>query len=188
MTTTPVPLPSFFLLIFSLLQTRASVLSPSSAHTSSPPSCPSPIGFANTIIRAPLPSSPTLQIKFPFLLQHLLFYYTDTNVLLSEAAFASFCLDQCVGFQPDPKAGPAPSTSLPPSYVSNSTGPCLSFTVDMGKPYPPTANDTGLRWYCEGFDRYVAEDLSDYEPVDAPGSYMHALGVNRVCGGTYRAF
>ena len=60
--------------------------------------------------------------------------------------------------------------------------------MDMGKPYPPTSNDTGLRWYCEAFDQYLAEDLSDYEPANAPGSYMHALGVNRACGGAYRAF
>ena len=58
----------------------------------------------------------------------------------------------------------------------------------MGKPYPSDPNDDRLRWYCEGFDTYLKEDLSDYEAVDAPGSYMHALAVNRACDGGYRAF
>lgn len=61
----------------------------------------------------------------------------------------------------------------------------------MGKPFPPNPDDTALRWYCEAFDTYLAEDLSDFEPVDAEGSFMHALAVNRDCGegmGGYRAF
>lgn len=58
----------------------------------------------------------------------------------------------------------------------------------MGTPFPPTPNDTALRWNCEGYDRYLKEDLKDFEPVEADGSYMHALAVNRGCGGGYRAF
>ena len=69
------------------------------------------------------------------------------------------------------------------------TGPCLSFTVDMGKPFPPNPNDEALRWHCEGFDTYLKDDLSDFEEVKAEGSFMHALAVNRDCGvGGYRAF
>lgn len=60
--------------------------------------------------------------------------------------------------------------------------------MDMGKPYPPNPNDTAPRWYCEAFDEYLAEDGSDFVPVDAPESYMYGLGVNRACGGTYRAY
>lgn len=58
----------------------------------------------------------------------------------------------------------------------------------MGKPYPPNPSDTATRWYCEGFGEYFEEDESDFVPVDAPGSYMYGLGVNRACGGDYRAY
>ena len=152
--------------------------------------CPTPAGFANNMIRAPLSSSPELMLKLPFLLDHILFFYTDQNTALSEAAVASFCLDQCIGYQPNPSAGPLPTDApvFPASYVGNKPGPCLSFTVDMGKPYPPNPKDTAMRWYCEAFDHYLAEDLSDFEPVNTTGSYMQALAVNRACSGIYRAF
>ena len=39
-----------------------------------------------------------------------------------------------------------------------------------------------------GDDAYLANDGSDYAPVDVEGSYMFGLGVNRVCNGTYRAY
>ena len=63
----------------------------------------------------------------------------------------------------------------------------------MGKPFPPDpkVKDTELRWYCEAFDTYFKDDLSDFEEVNAPGSYMYQLAVNRACGGSsrpYRAF
>lgn len=67
----------------------------------------------------------------------------------------------------------------------------------MGKPFPPStsANSTeeeATRWYCEAFDQYFAEDGSNFVPVPAEaiaaGSYMYGLGVNRGCGGNYRAF
>lgn len=182
-------LQTLLVLAFSSLCLQVAAQSSFPTNTSNPYLCPSPTGFANSIVRAPLPSSPTLSLTNSFLFEHILFFYTDTNIAISEAAFASFCLDQCIAYQPDPKAKPLPTEgSLPPSYVGNKTGPCLSFTVDMGKPFPPNTNDTALRWYCEAFDKYLAEDLSDYETFDSPGSFMHALGVNRACGGGYRAF
>lgn len=70
-------------------------------------------------------------------------------------------------------------------------GPCLSFTVDMGKPVPGSpinGNATATRWWCEGFDAYLKEDLSDYIEADVEGSYMYGLGVNRACGGEYRFY
>lgn len=183
-------LPALFLSILasSLLLVSAQSSFSSNSSTFSP--CLSPTGFANTIIRAPLPSSPTLQINPSFLSKHILFFYTDQNTALSQAAFASFCLDQCIAYQPTPNptkipAGPA---SLPEFYATSRPGPCLSFTVDMGKPYPPNPNDTTPRWFCEAFDTYLAQDLSDYVPVKAPGSFMYSLGVNRACGGKYRAY
>ena len=144
------------------------------------------------IIRAPLPNSPKLQVKPSFLAAHNLFYYSDPNTALSEAAVARFCLDQCIAYQPNPDAVDLFSngtvSTLPLFYVTNKPGPCLSFTVDLGKPFPPIPNDTAPRWFCEGFDRYLAGDLSDFEPVDAPGSFRFGLAVNRACGGGYRAF
>ena len=53
---------------------------------------------------------------------------------------------------------------------------------------PPTGNGGSEQFFCSGFDAYLAEDGSDYEAVDTPGSFMYGLGVNRVCGGTYRAY
>lgn len=180
-------LPTIFLSILAshlvqVISTHSS--SPSNSSTSS--ACIAPTGFANIIIRAPLPSSPTLQIEPSFFSQHLLFYYTDQNTALSQAAFASFCLDQCIAYQPNhnpANLSTGPGGLLPASYVTSRPGPCLSFTVDVGKPYPPNPNDTAPRWFCEAYDTFFAQDLSDYVPVDAPGSFMYSLGVNRACGG-----
>lgn len=184
--------PLLWALLSSILGTllQVSVQASSVPNNSIPSLCPSPTGFENTIIRAPLPNSPTLQINPAFLSEHLLFFYTDKNTALSQAAFASFCLDQCIAYQPNPNVIelPADSTSLPDFFVTNKTGPCLSFTVDMGKLYPPNPNDVTPRWYCDAFDKYLAQDLSDFVPVDAPGSFMHSLGVNRACEGGYRAY
>ena len=170
---------------------RTSFANSVSAPTYPDPSpCPHPTRFANTLIRAPTPSAPKLAVKDEFLQEQILFYYTDQNIFLSEAAFASFCLDQCISYQPDPKGTglfPPPAV-LPPYYVTNKTGPCLSYTVDMGKPYPPNPKDTAERWYCEGFGKWFAEDLSDFSPNDSPDSYMHGLAVNRDCGAGYRMF
>lgn len=158
------------------------------ASTSATSSCSSPTGFDNIIVRAPTPSSPKLQLKDDFLFKHILFFYTDQNTALSEAAFASFCLDQCIAYQPDPNATDVSNIPpvLPPYFVTNRTGPCLSFTVDMGKPFPPNPKDTAPRWYCEAFDQYLTTD--DFVPIDAPGSFMYGLGVNRACEGGYRVF
>ncbi|KAI4218613.1 MAG: hypothetical protein L6R40_008762, partial [Gallowayella cf. fulva] len=110
--------------------------------TTNPSACPSPTGFANTLIRAPVPQSPKLKVTDSFLYSNNLFFYTDQNTALSSAAIASFCLDQCISYQPDPFAIDLPSNGpLPPVYISNKAGPCLSFTVDMGKPAPPNPND-----------------------------------------------
>lgn len=176
--------PRASLLPLLLLLSTLALLASAHPTSTSPAPCASPTGFSNTVIRAPLPGSPTLQVSPRFLDAHLLFYSTFTNVQLSEAAVAAFCLDQCIAYHPDPHpANLSASASLPASYVSSRPGPCLSFTVDLGKLYPPDLNDTALRWYCEAFDTYLAENLSDYEPVDAPGSFLYSLGVNRACGG-----
>ena len=45
----------------------------------------------------------------------------------------------------------------------------------MGKPAPGTPITDGSniatakRWWCEGFDEYLGEDLSDYVEVDVEG-------------------
>ncbi|KAL8831348.1 MAG: hypothetical protein Q9170_005341 [Blastenia crenularia] len=151
--------------------------------------CPAPTGFGNTIVVATLPSFPTLKVNDAFASSNILFRYIDPNVLLSQAVFSTFCLDQCISYQPDPNAGPMPMSGTQPLvYVSNRTGPCLSFTVNMGKPIPPDPNDNAARWFCAGFSKYFAENQSDFVPADAPGSFMYSLGVNRACNDSYRFF
>ncbi len=140
--------------------------------TTASPTCASPTGFANTVVPAPRAlATSNFEVAPAFADVHSLFVLTDTNVALSEASIASFCLDECIAYQPN-----------------GTTGPCLSFNVNLGRPVPPTGDGGPERWYCSGFDAYLADDASDYAPVDVEGSYMFGLGVNRVCNGTYRAY
>lgn len=136
------------------------------------PTCSSPIGFANTVLFAPdALATVNHQIADYFVNTHAVYYTEIPNTALSQASIASFCLDQCI------------------SYQANATGnaPCLSFSVDMGKPYPPDPSDTAIRWFCTAFDQPLTVDL--YEAVAAGvESYMHAVGVNRLCEGTFRAY
>ena len=145
---------------------------PRNTTTTAAPTCASPTGFANTVVPAPLPlATSNFEVAPTFTAAHTLFIIEILNVALSEATIASFCLDQCI------------------AYKSNSTtGPCLSFDVTLGKPIPPTDNGGPMRWFCSGYDAYLANDGSDYALVDVEGSYMFGLGVNRVCSGTYRAY
>lgn len=153
-----------------------------------------PSQFSNYLVRASTPqNSTTLAIKTPFLFTHLLFFYITPSTSLPQSSIASLCLDLCVSYMPNATAIPLSDlpTPFPDTYTSNRTGPCRSFTVDQGKPYPPSPEDERPRWYCEGFDQELAGDLSDYEVVDAEGSYLYGVGVNRGCAegrGCYRAF
>lgn len=141
--------------------------SSSSSTTTATPSCTSPQGFQNTVV----PVSCTLQrssfrVSDAFTEAHELFEVTDTNIFLPEADFAKFCLDQC---------------------ISAKGRTCLSFFVNEGKPYPPMPGQSQApRWYCKGYDAPLS--ATDFEPANAPGSYLNGLAVNRVCGGTYRAY
>ena len=136
------------------------------------PTCASPTGFANTVVPAPLAlATSNFEIASAFTGSHLLFVTTNTDAALSEASIATSCLDECVAYRPN-----------------GTTGPCLSFNVNLGRPVPPTGNGGPVQWFCSGFDAYLANDGGDYAPVDVEGSYMHGLGVNRVCNGTYRAY
>lgn len=139
--------------------------------TTTTPTCASPTGFANTVIPAPRAlATSNFEIAPAFSDAHAVFIITDANTALSEASIASFCLDQCIAYQPN-----------------GTTGPCLSFNVNLGLPIPPTPSGPE-QWFCSGFDAYLADDGSDYVPVEVEGSYMFGLGVNRVCNGTYRAY
>ncbi|KAL9075761.1 MAG: hypothetical protein Q9161_001513 [Pseudevernia consocians] len=131
--------------------------------TTATPTCASPTGFANTVVPAPRAlATANFQVAPAFTDAHTVFVITDTNVAVSEASIASFCLDECI------------------AYKSNSTaGPCLSFNVNLGRPIPPTGNGGPEQWYCSGYDAYLADDGSDYVPVEVEGSYMFGLGVNR---------
>ena len=146
------------------------------AHTQSinsttpSPTCISPSGFANTVVFAPNALATTNhQISPSFVTTHAIDFTEILNIAISQAAIASFCLDRCI------------------AYPGNATSdlPCLSFSVDMGEPYPPNASDTALRWFCTAFDAPLSPGL--YEGIEAE-SYMHAVGVNRVCGGSFRAY
>ena len=55
----------------------------------------------------------------------------------------------------------------------------------MGRPYPPNASDTTVRWYCTIFDEVLRPELYGLIEVE---NYMHAVGVNRVCEGSFRAY
>lgn len=135
-------------------------------------SCTTPTGFANTLVPTPPAlATSTFQIAPSFASAHTLFIIDNLDARFSEATVASFCSDECIAYQPN-----------------STTGPCLSFNVYLGKPVPPTGTAGPTQWFCSGFDAYLAEDGSDYEAVDTPGSFMYGIGVNRVCGGTYRAY
>ena len=145
---------------------------PQNTTKTSTPTCASPTGFANTVVPAPRAlATSNFEIAPAFAAAHSVFVITDTNLALSEAVIASFCLDQCIAYRPN-----------------GTTGPCLSFNVNLGRPIPPTGNGGPVQWFCSGYDAYLANDGSDYVPVDVEGSYMYGLGVNRVCNGTYRAY
>ena len=134
------------------------------------PTCTTPTGFANTVVFAPdALASRNHRIETTFEYTHAIYFNELFNTDLPQATIASYCLDQCV------------------AYKGNATSnlPCLSFSVDMGAPYPPNASDTVVRWFCTAFDAPLSPDL--YELIDAD-SYMHAVGVNRVCEGTFRAY
>ncbi len=139
-------------------------------QNSSLPTCTSPSGFANTVVFAPAAlATVNHQIDDAFVDTHAVYFTEILNIAIPQAAIASFCLDECI------------------AYTGNSTSdlPCLSFSVDMGEPYPPNASDTAVRWFCTTFDAQLSPEL--YEAIDAE-SYMHAVGVNRVCEGTFRAY
>ena len=137
------------------------------------PTCASPFGFANTVVPAPRAlATAEFEIAPAFTAAHSLFLSITDDTTLSEAVIATACLDRCIAYRAN----------------NSTTGPCLSFFVNIGMPIPPTGNGGPARWFCDGYDASLAEDGSDYVPVGVEGSYMHGLGVNRVCNGTYRAY
>ncbi len=156
--------------IFALLLHALGAHTQSTNYTSPLSTCTSPFGFANTVVFAPNAlATINHQIDDSFVNTHAVDFTEILNVAISQAAVASFCLDRCI------------------AYTGNATSdlPCLSFSVDMGEPYPPNASDTAVRWFCTTFDAALSPEL--YEAIDAE-SYMHAVGVNRVCEGTFRAY
>ncbi len=156
-----------------LLAIAITSLSPftQASYNKTAPSCVTPAAFANTVVPAigPLATSKH-SVALSFELANTILFTANLNITIPQAVIATSCLDLCVAYQP-PNA---------------TTGPCLSFEVDLGKPYPPNASDTAMRWFCTAYDRYLT--LEDYVAVDAPGSYIGLVGVNRVCGGTFRAY
>ena len=145
---------------------------PQNVTTTTTSGCASPTGFANTVIPAPSAlARSNFQIAPAFVAAHQVIEFRTVDITVSEASIATECLDRCV------------------AYKGNSTtGPCLSFNVNLGRPIPPTGSGGPLQYFCSGFDAYLSNDGSDFVPVDVAGSYQFGLDVNRVCSGTYRAY
>lgn len=140
--------------------------------TTSTSSCASPTGYANTVVPAPSAlARSNFQVAPAFATAHQVVEFRTVDITISEASIATECLNRCVAYEPN-----------------STTGPCLSFNVNLGKPIPPTGMGGPTQWFCSGFDAYLANDGSDFVPVDVGGSYMFGLDVNRVCNGTYRAY
>lgn len=157
--------------IISLPQSSSPVKPRSSADsnpTPNPdPTCTQPLTAANTAVAPILRGNRLVPAPYrlpdSFIYPHILFVFTDFNLRLPRAAWATFCLDQCVAF------------------AGNRT--CRSFEVDQGAPYPPApeGQSQDKRWWCEGFDVPLSADL--FVPNPVPNSYERILGVNRLCGG-----
>lgn len=141
--------------------------SPASTTTQT---CASPTGFGNQVVPAPDYLANAHFTPSPeFNATHSLFILTDLNIDLPEAVFASFCLDKCFEY-------------------GSGTRTCRSIFVNEGKPYPPgvMGSDTAPRWYCVAYDAPLSASV--YRIIDAPESYLHGLGINRVCDESYRAY
>lgn len=159
--------------------------------------CDASTPFDNYIVRAPNTFGNTHTVNPAFVEKHLLFVYTDRNTALSQAAFASFCLDQCINYQPrfnyftvinPPSLSIDPTAPQPDAFVNTErNGPCLGFVVDIGRPFP-YSEDKVNRWFCRGFNEEFLIDESDFVPIEAPYSFMYTMAVNRNCAGGYRAF
>ena len=134
-----------------------------SAIPPSPLNCTLPLTSANTAVTPLLP--PPYRLPDSFIYPHILFFFTDFNLQLPRAAWATFCLDQCV------------------AYAGNDTRICRSFEIDQGVPYPPPpeGQNREKRWWCEGFDVELRPE--DFVKNNIKDSYERILGVNRLCGG-----
>ena len=139
--------------------------------------CPTPSTFANVI----LPPPPELVDKsyYPsddFIGKSLVFETVTPNTEIPQASILSYCLDKCI------------------EYQLSTAKSCLSVFVDQGKPFcQPPAPESCLEepkdmpnWYCAGFNQSLSQE--DYGARNAPGSFQFGVGVNRVCGGNYRAY
>ena len=145
---------------------------PQNVTTTTTSACPSPTGFANTVIPAPSGlARSNFAVAPAFAAAHQVIEFRTVDITVSEASIAIECLDRCVAYK-----------------ANSTTGPCLSFNVNLGRPIPPTGNGGPLQYFCSGFDAYLANDGSDFVPVEVAGSYQFGLDVNRVCNGTYRAY
>lgn len=158
--------------VCSAASANATSISPPHSTNSTTPACSSPTGYANTVVPAPdALALSTFRVAPAFTSKHTLFITTDLNTAQSEAAVATSCLKQCAAYQ-----------------HNATSGPCLSFDINLGKPIPspPAGQDSLPRWYCSGYNAPLSP--ADYVAVNVPGSFLHSLGVNRVCEGTYRAY
>ena len=148
-------------------------------NTSSFPSqgtpCPTPTTFANVVLPPPpklvgKSYSPSNEVAlgnaiFPTIITN--------NVGIPQASVFSYCLDECIEYQ-------------------LSTGkPCLSVFINQGlpscltPPCPDVPNATP-NWYCAAYNKSLTQ--ADYVARNEPGSFQFGVGINRVCGGNFRAY
>jgi len=158
----------FAFLFLAISSAYLSNAAPSATNANMTPTCTKPTSLANTFVPVPAALNPSFQVKPAFAAAHTLFLIDNLSASFSEASVGTLCLETCVAYQ-----------------SNGTTGPCLSFNVNYGKP----VNATGpTQFFCTGFDAFIARDGSDVERVDIPGSYMFPINVNRVCSGSYRAY
>ena len=62
--------------------------------------------------------------------------------------------------------------------------------MNVGKPFPrgKYGDDDAARWFCSGFDAFLAQGGETYVGIEAPESYLYGVGVNRVCKTGFRAY
>ena len=163
-------LQSALLLVAMFSASCSNAQSPSNTNCTTTPTG-TQLGLANTRVPVPASLGPMFQIKPSFNAAHQVLQFQNFPATLSEASVATFCLEQCVVYQP------------------NATrGPCLSFNVNLGKPVPPTGNGGPTQFFCSGFDAPIANDGSDFQTVTSPGSYQYPDSANRNRNATFRAF
>ena len=80
---------------------------PQNATTTTTPACPSPTGFANTVVPAPSAlARSNFAVDPAFAAAHQVIQFRTVNITVSEASIATECLERCVAYKPNGTTGP----------------------------------------------------------------------------------